>query len=505
MKEYLIRFVQQHETFRRAEIEALAALFEAQIEILEYSDDTPFCLVRIQDDATARAIVGRSILTKAVYELWGRGLTYEELHEDVRRRTSEKWAQYRNCSFRFDVDAYQGKRNQKEQRKLIEGFSYLGFSGRIQMSKFEENWCIFEEWDNVFGIAVSSSPSLSPSVSTPSTPSGANTSSAAAAAASGGAVSNIKNKPRPEQPPTHPNRLFLGRLIGGSDREAIVRYDLKKRKYISTTSMDAELALVTANLALAAPGKLFFDPFVGTGSFSVACSHFGAHALGSDIDGRSIRGKGEGGIVSNFHQYGLVHRFCDSFVSDLTNTPLRPTQLLDGIICDPPYGVREGLKVLGSRDGKGKEVIYLADGTAAHLSSSYIPPKRPYSFERMQADILAFAATMLVTNGRLSMWMPTANEDFELGVPLHPCLELVSTCIQVFNKWSRRLLTYRRIPDSAVNPTALTNYQRDMSTLEAHASANDLNMFRRKYFEGFRPTTPSTGALTPASESDTTT
>ena len=67
--------------------------------------------------------------------------------------------------------------------------------------------------------------------------------------------------------------------------------------------MDAELALVTVTLALAGPGKLFFDPFVGTGGFMVAAAELGAVTLGSDIDGRSYRGKGKGmekGVLANY-------------------------------------------------------------------------------------------------------------------------------------------------------------------------------------------------------------
>lgn len=65
----------------------------------------------------------------------------------------------------------------------------------------------------------------------------------------------------------------------------------------------------------------------------------------------------------------------------------------------------------------------------------YIPPKRPYSFEALLCDILAFAANMLVEDGRLGMWMPTANEEeVELVVPEHAALEVVSMCVQPFNK-----------------------------------------------------------------------
>jgi tRNA (guanine10-N2)-methyltransferase len=164
-----------------------------------------------------------------------------------------------------------------------------------------------------------------------------------------------------------PQAVHLCRFIGNSGRDVIQKYDLKKRQYISTTSMDSELALVTANICLAADGKLFYDPFVGTGSFPIASAHFGAMAWGSDIDGRSIRGKGKTGLLTNFVQYGITNCFGDSFVADLTNTPVRAARLFDGIICDPPYGVREGLKVLGSRDPNKSKELVLIDGEPNHL------------------------------------------------------------------------------------------------------------------------------------------
>lgn len=65
----------------------------------------------------------------------------------------------------------------------------------------------------------------------------------------------------------------------------------------------------------------------------------------------------------------------------------------------------------------------------------YVPPKKPYSFVAMLDDILKFAAETLVDDGRLSFWMPTANdEDQEIPTPIHPCLEVVVVCTQEFNR-----------------------------------------------------------------------
>lgn len=84
---------------------------------------------------------------------------------------------------------------------------------------------------------------------------------------------------------------------------------------------------------------------------------------------------------------------------------------------------------------KQKLTFSMSNSAERNRQDKYIPPKRPYSFEAMLNDILDFAASSLVDGGRISMWMPTANdEQVELGVPMHPCLELVSVCVQAFNK-----------------------------------------------------------------------
>ena len=109
--------------------------------------------------------------------------------------------------------------------------------------------------------------------------------------------------------------------------------------------MDAELSLVMANMALSKAGSFVYDPFVGTGSFLCSCSAFGAFTIGSDIDGRQIRGNHEnGGIEANIAQYQLQTMVLDTVVCDISRHPWRTRPLFDAIVCDPPYGVRAGAK-----------------------------------------------------------------------------------------------------------------------------------------------------------------
>lgn len=275
--------------------------------------------MELVSEETARALVRDSILIKSIHELWASGQTYPLLHENAKLKSRHLWPLYKTGSFKFSVDCFYGSRDRDEQTHLVESCKYLGFEGPIRMKNPDNSFTIHEQY--------------------------------------------LYDDKTSQQDPI---MIYLTRDVGTSGRDSIAKYDLKKRKYISTTSMDSELALVTANIALAGPGKLFYDPFVGTGSFSVACSHFGAITWGSDIDGRSIRGKGKTGLITNFEQYGLKSFFGDSFIADLTNTPIRATRFLDGIICDPPYGVREGLKVLGNRNPDIKGKLHMVDGVPSH-------------------------------------------------------------------------------------------------------------------------------------------
>ncbi len=86
-------------------------------------------------------------------------------------------------------------------------------------------------------------------------------------------------------------KCYFGVKIAASMRSVLPKFSLKDREYLGTTSMDPELCFVSANQALVKPGSLILDPFVGTGSFLIAAGHLGAYCMGSDIDGRQIRGK----------------------------------------------------------------------------------------------------------------------------------------------------------------------------------------------------------------------
>ncbi len=56
---------------------------------------------------------------------------------------------------------------------------------------------------------------------------------------------------RPDAPDMSELRhIYMGVLLATGNRSIVQRYDVKKRRYLGTTTMDAELSLVMANQAL---------------------------------------------------------------------------------------------------------------------------------------------------------------------------------------------------------------------------------------------------------------
>jgi tRNA G10 N-methylase Trm11 len=67
-KQYLVRFIQQHPTFRCSELESCAVMSDSGVgrplRFVEYDDSSPFAVLELENENVAAAIVERSILTQ---------------------------------------------------------------------------------------------------------------------------------------------------------------------------------------------------------------------------------------------------------------------------------------------------------------------------------------------------------------------------------------------------------------------------------------------------------
>lgn len=412
MVRLLCWFVHKHLEFREAELRSLCDLHGVQLQLRppaalepepepDAAEAAPSldqdvaalpadCVLRLADfpdEATAVRIGSRAVLMRSILEIWGCGSTYEECVAAAIAFPAAKKAPYLDSTFKVSVDAFGKHISQKEQLERINRFLPVGLRGKVRLKNPEQVFWIVEDYGSPTGTSDT------------------------------------------------PQQIYFCRQVCESGRKAADTYDLKKRRYLGPTSMDAELALIAANMAQARPGTLMLDPFAGTGSMMVAAAHFGAATWGGEIHPPVLRGKRKGlNVRSNYTQYKL--QMPQLFVADFSHSPwVTGRGMFDSIICDPPYGIREGSRQVNVRAqtvGDGAATLP-ASATGGAVESDVVPVAAGGKRERLAVvdalqHLLDFAAGSLVVGGRLVYWLPTTMDYLPEDCPTHPSLEMVANC-----------------------------------------------------------------------------
>ena len=317
----LFRLAHQHLEFRFPELCSLLDLYGLQ-KVLEFDIDrsderlqnTPFLLATLHDDSLLEQVIrmaSRSIATITLYQVIEAADSREGLVQKTKNLDyASIFSQDKGLSFKYTIDSFGKKYTGKESQSLIRGFSFLPLESHIDL----------ENPQVVYTLVIRTNSGILPIV---------------------------------------PEEWYYTRLLTTGGRSAIDLFDLKKRNYIGITSMDAELSLYMSNMGKLRRGCLVLDPFMGTGSFLVTAAHFGAFTLGSDIDGRQMRGNttgnvrqylnetrerlpfqkskdpdGQQDVYSNAEQYNLQNRVLDMLVFDNNSHPWTRPQVFDAILCD---------------------------------------------------------------------------------------------------------------------------------------------------------------------------
>jgi len=133
------------------------------------------------------------------------------------------------------------------------------------------------------------------------------------------------------------------------------KFRLPDRIYLGISSTWNELAFMMANQAKVKYGDVVYDPFAGTGSLLFPPTVLGATCFGSELDPKVLNGQGNGflnkrcqfykenkpqnvDVFSNFKQFGFP--LPEIINMNALNNAIRPVELFDAIITDPPYGWR---------------------------------------------------------------------------------------------------------------------------------------------------------------------
>ena len=378
---------------------------------------------------------------RSVHECWGVGSSLAECITAVQQRPVEQMAPYlaAGSTFCIRVHAYGHSFTPEQQHDLVQQFRFLPVQSALSFTAPDQRfWLFFDYGDERARTAA-----------------------------------GVEAQTR---------RVYFCRELASSGK-FVHHYSLKTRPYIGPTSMPADLAFLYANQALASPSKLVYDPFVGTGSLLVACAHFGATVVGSDLDWKILHGLTVGGraphhipkgangntakrtdeeeqaeqedeeaavdkakhaglpstkrlrIDDNFRHYKLPRP--ELVCSDQSLPVWARAEVFDAIVSDPPYGVRAGARRSG-RKGEVREV-------PVEFQSNRIPPSQLYDVEDVVDDLLDMAARTLKLKGRLVYLLPTTTDFSNDELPRHPCLSLVCVSEQIVRThFSRRLITMEK-------------------------------------------------------------
>ncbi|KAL4657507.1 hypothetical protein GN956_G4280 [Arapaima gigas] len=440
-QQYLLHLAQDNIDFRLPEIKALLSLRGKQFCSEEnFKEKSPFWLLNGVSEDDVRGLMERSVCAKSAFELWGHGRTHDELQTSLLKYPVEKMAPFTQQETTYKINVYTFNKTLvfQERIKKIDALEFLPFQGKVSLKNPEHIFCLLEDY--------------------------------------GSDPNNIPNEPF---------HVYFGRWIADGQRELIRSHSVKKRHFIGNTSMEAGLSFLMANHARIKAHDLVCDPFVGTGSLLVACSHFGAYVCGTDIDYNIVHGIGKASrknqkwrgpdenIRANLRQYGTEQFYIDVLVSDSSKAIWREGPLFDAIITDPPYGIRESTR----RTGSQKEINKPPED---FCGESHIPVSMVYQLSDIFTDLLRFAAYYLVMGGRLVYWLPVYRPEYrDEIVPQHPCLRLVSNCEQALSSHtSRRLITMEKTKEVEDSDELALLLDSRFRPYRGH------NAFREKYFSG---------------------
>lgn len=430
----LVEFAHRHADFQLAELDSVLDMHgirrgttDCEQMALPGSSiyHRPFCLLSFSKEhkTIGSIILDRCTLVRSVIEIWGLAKSLDECVAHVRNWIDHSQGIYERClspdkSWKLTVQAIGSKLSFEEQTQLRSNFSFLGFRGPVKMEHPTEEYLLLCEVE----LDDQANP-VYPRF-------------------------DCHQNPIPENQNRPPLAVYFGRALGGNRRAKgrgnVDAFSLKKRAYLGPTSMDAELSLIMTNLGQVRPHSVVLDPFVGTGSILLTCALRGAMCVGTDIDIRVLRGRSENeNIWSNFAQFNLpqpeIVRSDNALYSRHFRTQV---PLYDAIVCDPPYGIRAGARMSGSRRNQPRPV-------SEEHRHDHIAQTKVYPVSDVMADLLDMAAQTLELGCRLVYIIPSFRDfNEEEDLPRHACLELVHSCYQPLSiDLGRRLVAMKKIAE----------------------------------------------------------
>jgi tRNA G10 N-methylase Trm11 len=242
---YLAQMAQAWTAFRHYELRSAA---EAAGVALSFDGtltaESILLPVQLPDDASVMKLAARAVLVKSFIDVWATGTTWEEMSAALLAYPRPDAAPYlaEGTTFKVVINKIGRKQTDEERIATIRSLEpLLPWKGKVRMKRADHTFVVIDDDTCDGGPATA--------------------------------------------------RFYFGRVVAEGRRDLVGKLDLKKRNYIGTTSLDAELSLLMANLARVRPNDIVYDPFCGTAGTLVAAGAFGAPVLGCDLHLPALRGE----------------------------------------------------------------------------------------------------------------------------------------------------------------------------------------------------------------------
>ena len=247
-RRYLIHFTHSWLDFRVPELRAVAAIagFQLWIDTSDESHLREGVVLPVRcdckDDAELARAIERSVLTRHVVEEWASGTSWEELEASLASYPSSLSTAFLSAdsTYCIRVQAFDLSYSAQQQLDLIRQLvARLPFQGKVRLKQPQHRFLLLIE------PAVGERQAGRTAAAT-----GEDSAAPLRVSITFGGALPVQLSLQP----TSKVRYRFGRVIARGARDLAVRYDLKQRNYIGTTSLDAELSLVMANLARVSAG-----------------------------------------------------------------------------------------------------------------------------------------------------------------------------------------------------------------------------------------------------------
>jgi tRNA (guanine10-N2)-methyltransferase len=275
----LVQLYEDWVDFRLPELKALLQMHGLSWDEVVMSDtatdetapveERHFYVLDLPNEDLIKTLCSRSVLVKAVYELWSSGTDLQSLITATQQLDNTFTGPYLESeeSWAVSVNTFGRVLSMEQKQDCRLHFKFLDFRGPVNVAHPQMEMCVTLDYTKYRH----------------------HTAATVIPASEGGLIREV----RTDVP------AYFGRLIArGGMKEILKVHDLKKRLYLGPTSLDDSLALILANISGVQKGMLAYDPFVGTASILVALAQLGCVCMGSDIDPRVLRGEMHAGTTS---------------------------------------------------------------------------------------------------------------------------------------------------------------------------------------------------------------